>query len=60
MPPQYVSTPGTDLRAAPLGPRGYKSGVKKTGRPGTKRKLEEYAIQVGAIGLHLVGGWTQN
>lgn len=35
-----------DFRGMPDGPRGYKVGVTKKGRVGSKRKLDEYSTQV--------------
>jgi hypothetical protein len=35
-----------DFRGMPDGPRGYKVGVTKKGRVGSKRKLDEYSKQV--------------
>lgn len=44
---QYKPQTLYDFRAAPSATRGYKVGITKLGRQGTKRKLEEYAEQVG-------------
>lgn len=57
---QYKAQPLFDFRAAPSVTRGYKVGVTKLGRQGTKRKLDEYSEQVGgpaagrrgAVGAH--------
>lgn len=38
-----------DFRGMPDGPRGYKIGVTKKGRVGSKRKLDEYSKQVRAL-----------
>lgn len=46
MPPQYKHQPLYDFRQFPAETRGYKVGVTKYGKVGTKRKLEEYAEQV--------------
>lgn len=46
MPPQYKAQPLYDFRNAPDETRGFKVGVTKYGKQGTKRKLEEYAGQV--------------
>lgn len=46
VPPQYKPQPLYDFRNAPDETRGFKVGVTKYGRQGTKRKLEEYAEQV--------------
>lgn len=35
-----------DFRGMPDGPRGYKVGVTKKGRVGSKRKLDDYSKQV--------------
>ena len=48
VPPQYKAQPLYDFRQFPDTTRGYKVGVTKWGRVGTKRKLDEYAEQVGA------------
>lgn len=46
-PPQWRPQSVVDFRHAEEGPRGYKVAVSsKTGRAGSKRKLEEYAEQV--------------
>lgn len=46
VPPQYKHQPLYDFRHFPSETRGYKVGVTKYGKVGTKRKLEEYAEQV--------------
>lgn len=48
VPPQYKPQPLYDFRNAPDETRGFKVGVTKYGKQGTKRKLEEYAEQVGS------------
>ena len=40
-----------DFRGMPDGPRGYKVGVTKKGRLGSKRKLDDYSKQVRALHL---------
>ena len=45
MPPQYKAQPLVDFRHGVDAARGYKVGVTKYGRQGTKRKLDEYAEQ---------------
>lgn len=50
VPPQHVNQPIYDFRHIEVGPRGYKVNVTKWGNVGSKRKLDEYAEQVG---LHL-------
>ncbi|PSC71626.1 coiled-coil domain-containing 86 [Micractinium conductrix] len=46
VPPQYKPQPLYDFRQFPEEARGFKVGVTKLGRLGTKRKLDEYAEQV--------------
>lgn len=73
MPPQYQHQPLYDFRHGVDAARGYKVGVTKYGKQGTKRKLEEYAEQVrhggsawlvwGAVwgalcGVRLPGAWA--
>lgn len=65
MPPQYKPQPLYDFRNAPDETRGFKVGVTKYGRQGTKRKLEEYAEQVGSSSLlsrqcsvHVLAAWA--
>ncbi len=48
VPPQYKPQPLYDFRQFPHETRGFKVGVTKYGKVGTKRKLEEYAEQVRA------------
>lgn len=47
VPPQYKPQSLYDFRQFPHETRGFKVGVTKYGKVGTKRKLEEYAEQVG-------------
>ena len=50
VPPQYQHQPQYDFRQFPDETRGFKVGVTKLGRVGTKRELEAYAEQVRVAG----------
>ena len=58
VPPQYKPQPLYDFRQFPEEARGFKVGVTKLGRLGTKRKLDEYAEQVreGLAAIFCSGG----
>lgn len=56
MPPQYKPQPLYDFRQFPDETRGFKVGVTKWGKVGTKRKLDDYAEQVRRSAAWSVGG----
>ena len=61
VPPQYKHQPLHDFRQFPDVTRGFKVGVTKLGRPGTKRKLDDYAEQVcGGPRWHLGRPFTRH